>query len=73
MLSPSSRVSHPNFSNPHHHNLLPLLYSLVGGVLMMTESSTRVGPTYSGVKVTIGVYSTVIDYQIVYQTWDLAF
>ena len=42
MLSPSSRVSHPNFSNPHHHNLLPLLYSLVGGVLMMTESSTHV-------------------------------
>ena len=42
MLSPSSHVSHPNFSNPHHHNLLPLLYSLVGGALMMTESSTHV-------------------------------
>ena len=42
MLSPSSCVSHPNFPNPHHHNLLPLLYSLVGGALMMTESSTHV-------------------------------
>ena len=37
-----SGVSHPNFSNLQHHNLLSLLYSLVGGTLMMTKSSTRV-------------------------------
>ena len=51
VLLPFSRVSHPNFSNPQHHNLLPLLYFLVGGVIMMTESTTRVwDPPILGLK-----------------------
>ena len=34
LVSPFSRVSHPNFFNPSHIELIFLLYSLVDGVLM---------------------------------------
>ena len=34
LVSPFSHVSHPNFFNPSHIDLISLLYSLFDGVLM---------------------------------------
>ena len=36
-----SHVSHSNFFNPQYHILIPLLYPLLDGALIMAESSTR--------------------------------